>query len=418
VIRKQPDGLGLAAYRRTRRMITRSPLMRIAMSVPGTLRFIANNLDRRLAGIQDGQPDPHLTVGLAAHVAADEAVIALAMGPNRFPRRADYIRVGAELRRMRELFAREGWLANPRAYHRDPPPLDHPAITNDWTIGKGPTPVSPMIRFERMLFASEFEPRPTESGYDRWISYKPNYAAGASLVRHREGDRPWLIGIHGFGMGVPFMDFGAFPTRLHTELGYNLVLPTLPLHGHRRVTRMSGEAFLSFDLVNSVHGLTQAIWDIRRIISWIRTQSSAPIAVYGVSLGAYVASLLAAIEPGLDRVLAGIPASDFPTLFRSHSPSHIQLRAVEHGILGGAAEDVHRVVSPLAMPPLVPRDRLFIFAGQGDRVVRPEQARALWEHWHEPSILWYPAGHVGYLMSGEVHDFVDFALDRRRWSSA
>jgi pimeloyl-ACP methyl ester carboxylesterase len=391
-------------------MITRNPFMRVAMSIPGTLRFIADNLDRRLAGVHDGAPDPPLSLGLAAHVAADEAVLALAMGPRRFPRRADYVRVGAELHAMRELFAREGWIANPRAYHRDPPSLTHPAITNDWTVGKGPSGPTPVIRFERMLFASEFEPRPGESGRERWLNYKPNHAAGATLLRHREPGHPWLIGIHGFGMGHPFMDFGAFPTSLHTELGYNLVLPTLPLHGHRKVTRMSGEAFLSFDLVNSVHGLTQSIWDIRRLISWIRAQSAAPIAVYGVSLGAYVASLLATIEPGLDRVLAGIPASDFPSLFRSHSPPHIQLRAVEHEILGGTAEDVHRVVSPLAMPALLPRERLFIFAGQGDRVVRPEQARALWQHWEEPTILWYPAGHVAYLLSSEVHRFINQVL--------
>jgi pimeloyl-ACP methyl ester carboxylesterase len=280
-----------------------------------------------------------------------------------------------------------------------------------------PTPPNPVVRFERILFQSGFEPRAGESGRDRWLSYAPNRTAGASLLRHPgPGDhRPWLIGIHGFGMGFPYMDFGAFdPHRLHHELGYNLVLPTLPLHGYRKITRFSGEAFLSFDLVNSVHGLAQSVWDIRRVISWIRSMSRAPIAVYGVSLGAYVAALLASIEPGLDRVLAGIPVCNFPSLFEYHSPRHIQLRAEEHGILGGAAEDVHRVVSPLALKPLVDKPGRFIFAGQGDRVVLPTQAHELWRHWGEPSIRWYPGGHVGYLMAHEVHDYVGEVLDPKR----
>lgn len=405
-VEKPPEDVALTVYRGTRRMIARNPLMRLAMSLPSTLRFIADNLDRRLAGLDNGLPYPALSAGLAAHVAADEAVLALAMGPNRFPRRADYLRVGGELARMRALFQAEGWLEDPTSYHRNPPPLDRPIFTREWTVG-----TAPVVRYERMLFDSEFEPRVGESGRDRWLSYQPNKTAGASVLRHRDGNRPWLLCVHGFGMGFPFMDFGAFnPRRLHHELGYNLVMPTLPLHGHRKITRMSGEAFLSFDLVNSVHGLTQAVWDLRRVLSWVRAQGAPSVGVYGVSLGAYIAALLATLDGDLDRVLAGIPASDFPTLFSEHSPLHIRLRALEHGILGGQAEDVHRVVSPLAAPAKLPPERLFIFAGQGDRVVGSDQPHRLWRHWGEPRILWYPAGHVGYLLSSDVRQFEREAL--------
>lgn len=30
---------------------------------------------------------------------------------------------------------------------------------------------------------------------------------------------------------------------------------------------------LSFDLMDALHGLTQSVWDVRRVISWVRTQS-------------------------------------------------------------------------------------------------------------------------------------------------
>jgi hypothetical protein len=63
-------------------------------------------------------------------------------------------------------------------------------------------------------------------------------------------------------------------------------------------------------------------------------------------------------------------------------------------------------VSPLAMPTRVPRDRLFVYAGLGDRVVLPSQAHALWEHWGKPEILWYHGNHVGFLLSREVRQFV------------
>ena len=72
---------------------------------------------------------------------------------------------------------------------------------------------------------------------------------------------------------------------------------------------------------------------------------------------------------------------------------------------------VHRVVSPLAMEPLVARDRRFIFAGLGDRMAVPSQAHALWEHWERPTISWFPGNHVGYLWSAKVSGFVDRVLD-------
>ena len=203
------------------------------------------------------------------------------------------------------------------------------------------------------------------------------------------------------------MDFvGVHALRLHRELGLNVVLPVLPLHGARKISRVSGEAFLGFDLVNTVHGLTQAVWDVRRIISWIQTQEPQGVAAYGVSLGGYTTALLAGISDCLDCAIAGIPVVDFPGLISAHSPLHLRMRAIEHEILDGNAEIVHRVISPLAFAPTVAKDRRFIFAGLGDRLAGPSQAHRLWEHWDQPTACWYAGNHVGYLWSGQVTDFV------------
>ena len=103
-----------------------------------------------------------------------------------------------------------------------------------------------------------------------------------------------------------------------------------------------------------------------------------------MSLGGYTVALLAGMEPGLDGVVAGIPVADFPGLFHAHSPRHIRVRAIEHRIMGGTAENVYRVVSPLCFDPLVAPDRRYIFAGYGDRLATPDQARRLAEHWGDP----------------------------------
>jgi hypothetical protein len=361
-----------------------------------------------MSGMGEDDPRPYRhSVGLAFGVAADEAFLAVAMAPSRFPRRADYARVSAEVAEANHMFSSRGWIARPSSYHRMPPPLASEDVDSSrrWAMGLG---------YERISYESGFSPRTGEPGAERWMGYEPNRQAVAAIVRRHDdarGPSPWLVCVHGFAMGYPFMDFTGLKTaRLHRALGVNIALPVLPLHGPRKVTRVSGEPFLSFDLMNTVHGFAQAIWDIRRLLSWIRAQGATTVGVFGISLGAYVVSLLAGIEGGIDAVVAGIPAVDFPALFHEQSPAHIRARSIEHNIIGGPADEVFSTVSPLNFAPKVPQGRRFIFAGHGDRLAFPTHARRLWEHWERPPISWYWGSHVGYLWSRQVAGFLEDSL--------
>ena len=392
----------VGSYRAVMKFLGRRALARATRAVPRTLRFMYTAA--RSGEVSAAVPAPSLSLWLAAGVAMDEALLAMAMTPTRFPRRADFARVSTELADARRLFSRRGWIARPVSYHRTPPPLTAEDVetTRGWALGLG---------YERITYDSGFSTRAGEPGGERWMAYEPNRRATTAIVRHRGGPRPWVVCVHGFSMGYPFMDFVGLQTaKLHRGLGLNVALPVLPLHGQRKVTLVSGEPFLSFDMMNTVHGLTQAVWDIRRLVSWYRTQGATSIGLYGVSLGAYVVSLLAGIEDGLDAVVAGIPVVDFPSLFHAHSPVHIRARSIEHHILGGMAEDVCRVVSPMSFEPKVPRDSRYVFAGYGDRMATPEQARRLWEHWDKPRISWYSGNHVGYLWSRQVEAFLGESL--------
>lgn len=394
------------AWRRVEKQLARHPLGRILDVGPRTAGYVTRTIRRRYGGEElAGFPEVRLTPTHIGSVAMDEAILLVAKGPDRFPNRADYTRVGAELADAVALYRERGWSEDPRSYHRSPPPLplEGVQISHGWAHG---------LRYERIHFPSEFEPYDGEPGRDRWLGYHTNRMAGAWVLRHRDATpRPWLVCQHGFAMGYAFMEFPSFhAAHLHHDLGLNLIGPTLPVHGHRKVSAMSGDEFLSFDLMNSVHGLAQSIWDVRRVLSWVRTQDPLAIGIYGFSLGGYVAALVACFEHDLDAVIAGVPVTDFPALYESQSPVVIRHRAVEHGILGGPANDVHRVVSPLVLEPIVPRDARFIFAGQGDRMAHPRQAYNLWKHWGQPRIQWYPGNHMGFLWSGAVREFIDDVL--------
>ncbi len=345
-------------------------------------------------------PEPQPSAGLALQVAVDEAILStltlrttLAIDPHV---------VRAEVRAAREMFQARGWLDDPASYHVTPPVLDRVESTVRHAAGTD---------FEHIRFTSEYEPHAGEPGRDRWLGYAPTQTAHAWVLRHAGGPRPWLLCIHGYEMGIAPIDLLAFRAKeMHRRLGLNVAVNVLPLHGPRRIGRSSGEGFLAGNFLDSIHAEAQAMWDLRRLLSWIRSQTDQPIGVFGLSLGGYNASLLAGLDGDLACVVAGIPATDFSRLTWRHGPA-LQLRYVErHGVVHDEVAEVLRVVSPLALRPRVAKERLAIFAGVADRLVPPDQPRDLWLHWGRPAIHWYQGAHVTFRAHPEVRELLHTTL--------
>jgi hypothetical protein len=76
-------------------------------------------------------------------------------------------------------------------------------------------------------------------------------------------------------------------------------------------------------------------------------------------------------------------------------------------------EETLKVVSPLAMPARVAKERRFIYAGTADQLAPPEHAWRLWNHWDRPQVLWYQGGHVSFLMEPTVRNLLSEALSAR-----
>jgi len=230
------------------------------------------------------------------------------------------------------------------------------------------------------------------------------------VMRGRE-DRPWLVCIHGYQMGSPLVDFGAFrPEWLHDRLGLNLILPVLPMHGPRKIRRISGDGMLAGDLLDTVHALAQMAWDLRRVVSWVRAQGATRVGAFGLSLGGYSTALLSCFEPDLACAVAGIPATDFARLSWRHGPADSLRAAEEQGVGIGETTNLKRVVSPLALEPQVPHERRYIFGGSADYLVPPDQVRDLWRHWQRPKIHWYPGAHVTFGAHAPVRRFIEDAF--------
>jgi hypothetical protein len=190
----------------------------------------------------------------------------------------------------------------------------------------------------------------------------------------------------------------------------NLLLPVLPVHGPRRIRRISGDGFLAGDLLDTVHALAQTAWDLRRLAQWVRAQGATRIGVYGLSLGGYSAALLSCFEAELACVIAGIPATDFARLSWKHGPADSLRRAEELGVGLGETRDLKKVVSPLALPPRVRHEGRYVFGGTVDQLVPPDLVRDLWLQWDRPKMHWYPGAHCTFGTHASVRRFVEDAL--------
>lgn len=354
------------------------------------------------APARSGMPQVRRSTALALKVAADEVFLATELVSGALLLRgADRRRLAREIAAAHGLFERRGWLAEPASYHRTPPPLravdEQPA-----RLGR--------LRYRHARFESGYAPHPGEPGSRRWARYHANRTAHAWLLRHEE-KRPWVVCVPGFRMGHPFVDLTGFRARwLHEGLGLNVAIYVMPFHGPRRTGRRSGDGYLSGNFVDTLHAQAQAVWDLRRLVGWLRRTGAPAVSVHGISLGAYTAALLAALEPRLDAVVAGIPASCFVGLARSHVPPGIAALLARLGFPLARIEEVLRVVSPLAMPVRVPRERRFVYAGTADRLAPPEQAWDLWRHWERPHVTWYQGSHVSFLFEPAVRNLLRSAL--------
>ncbi len=362
--------------------------------------YYARSWGAYLDGTRGELPVARPTLSLATHALRDEIVLVGLRWKRPLSSPQVYQRINGEVAQAVELYRKRGWLEKPQGFFTAPPaPTD---VTVKAYTSRGRT-------HQRLSFVSGYEPFAEEPGRDRWLSYTGNHREYALMLRHDE-PRPWVVCVHGTEMGRAALDLTLFRAwHLHEDFGLNVVLPVLPMHGPRANGLPKGAVFPGEDVMDDVHATAQAVWDVRRVLAWIRAQDpDGQIGLTSISLGGYIAALVASLDEHLTCAILGVPPANLVELLGRHA--------------GLAADDPRRatldlaapigqMISPLSMQPKVPASGRFIYAGVADRIVHPrQQVLQLWEHWGRPDIGWYHGGHTGFFQARPVQRFVDAAL--------
>ncbi len=261
-----------------------------------------------------------------------------------------------------------------------------------------PAPVAPTVRFVRELewggecvelsWTSAFTPFDALTG-ERYLAHVPNRTAHARLYA-RGGGRPAVIAIHGYMGGHWALEERAWPIRSLDRWGLDVALAVLPFHGLRARPGAGAPPFPGGDPRVTNEGFRQVITDLRSLAGILRARGATNIGVMGMSLGGYSTALFATLEADLAFAVPLIPLASVADF------------ALEQGRLGAgtnaalqhaALEAANRVVSPMARPSLVPKERMLIAAATGDRVTPIAHAERLAAHFGVP-LLRVHGGHL------------------------
>lgn len=362
--------------------------------------YYARSWGAYLGGGRGEVPLARPTLSLASHALRDEIVLVGLLWRRPLSDPAAYERINGEILRAVDFYGDSGWLDDPAGFFPAPPPPTDVSIRS-YTKGDR--------THQRISFDSGYTPHPGEPGAERWRGYAGGEREYAMVLRHPE-PRPWLVCVHGTEMGRAGLDLTLFRAwHLHHDLGLNVVLPVLPMHGPRAKGLPKGAVFPGEDVLDDVHGTAQAVWDVRRVLAWIREQQpGAPIGLNGISLGGYIAALVASLDDDLTCAILGVPPSNLVELLGKHSglPRNDPRRTTI-----GLAKPIGEMVSPLSLEPKVAPGGRFIYAGLADRIVHPRrQVMQLWEHWGRPEVGWYHGGHTGFFEAKPVQRYVETAL--------
>lgn len=226
--------------------------------------------------------------------------------------------------------------------------------------------------------------------------------------------RPVLMMLHGWnGENCYRLLFPLLALRCR-RFGISLLSFQLPCHGKRRAPFGPGADFISSDLSAMVFSTRQAIADAQSLISWLKREGCGPVGIWGISLGAWLAGLLACNDDRLSFAVLMTPISRMDRAIRELefcAPIRRTLKRRELPFDGLNLPD-HR--------PLMNPRNLLLVEGRHDLFAPREGIEELWEAWNRPPILRFHHGHMSILVSAiamaRALRFVYRCSSARRWN--
>jgi dienelactone hydrolase len=156
---------------------------------------------------------------------------------------------------------------------------------------------------------------------------------------------------------------------------------------------------LSPDYRRTMAAIRQTVLDVRQSTAWLESRPEIDperLGILGTSLGSFMGSLAAEMEPKLRRVVVLLGGGGLVDAYYD-DPRAAKLRKLWEA-LGGTKEKMAALVAPadpLTYAANLKERQVLIIAGKRDDIVPPKAAEALWAASGKQKIIWYDCTHYG-----------------------
>jgi len=156
---------------------------------------------------------------------------------------------------------------------------------------------------------------------------------------------------------------------------------------------------LSPNYQQTMAAVRQTVLDIRQATAWLEARpeiDSRRLGVLGTSLGSFLGTLAAEMEPKLSRVAVLLGGGGLVDAYYD-DPRASGFRQLWEA-LGGTKEKLAELIAPadpITCASNLKDRRVLILAGKRDDIVPPKAAEALWKATGQQKIVWFDCTHYG-----------------------
>ncbi len=175
---------------------------------------------------------------------------------------------------------------------------------------------------------------------------------------------------------------------------------------------------VSPDYFRTMDGIRQTVLDVRRATAWLEARPEIDpkrLGLLGTSLGSFIGTLAAEMEPKLGRVVNIVGGGGLVDGYYDHPKAEPFRQLVK--LFGGSKERIRELVAPvdpLTCAANLEERKFLMIAARRDDVVPPRMAEALWAAAGKQKIIWYDCTHVGaivYLVPAMQHAIKHFTSE-------
>lgn len=217
------------------------------------------------------------------------------------------------------------------------------------------------------------------------------FRVGEDWTRH-----PTAILLHGWNASWFYRHTQPRLAHRLARSNINVAMIELPYHMRRRPRIPRGLDFISSDLGVTLGAARQALADTRRLVDWLLAQGSPRVGLWGFSLGAWLAGLLARCDARLHFVVLTTPIVCIDRVIEELP----FCEPIRHG-LRQAAIDLSWL-NLYSQPPRITPSSILIMESRYDRFAPPETLEELGRRWPGSELWRLPHGHISLMGSAST----------------